>query len=75
MIYAIGLRKTSRWAQYHRCALLAINSGHDIDKQLSLYYASTARFPAWQVFVTRAIIICLILPGGEAKKASAPGSS
>lgn len=28
-------RKTSRWAQYHRCAFLAINSAQDIDRQLT----------------------------------------
>jgi cellulose biosynthesis protein BcsE len=27
--------KTSRWAQYHRCAFLAINSAQDIDRQLT----------------------------------------
>jgi hypothetical protein len=69
------VEKTSRWAQYHRCAFLAINSAQDIDRQLTPYYVSTAPFPDWQVFVTRATGISLILPGGEAIKASAPSSS
>lgn len=63
------VEKSYRWTNYHRCSLLVLNSGHDIDKQLSLYYASTARFPAWQVFVTRGIITCSISPGGGVKKA------
>lgn len=29
------VEKTSRWAQYHRCAFLAINSAQDIDRQLT----------------------------------------
>ena len=29
------MEKTSRWAQYHRCAFLAINSAQDIDRQLT----------------------------------------
>lgn len=38
------VEKTSRWAQYHRCAFLAINSAQDIDRQLTPYYVSTAPF-------------------------------
>ncbi|MFM8025223.1 cellulose biosynthesis protein BcsE [Klebsiella pneumoniae] len=29
------VEKTSRWAQYHRCAFLAINSAQEIDRQLT----------------------------------------
>ena len=29
------LEKSYRWTNYHRCSLLVLNSGHDIDKQLS----------------------------------------
>ncbi len=29
------VEKSYRWTNYHRCSLLVLNSGHDIDKQLS----------------------------------------
>ena len=62
------VEKSYRWTNYHRCSLLVLNSGHDIDKQLS---------PLLREYrsLSGGITTCSISPGGGVKKASAPGSS
>ncbi len=60
------VEKTSRWAQYHRCAFLAINSAQDIDRQLTPLlreYRSLSGLASIRYQGDRHI--SLILPGGK----------
>jgi hypothetical protein len=69
------VEKSYRWTNYHRCSLLVLNSGHDIDKQLSPLLREYRSLSGLASIRYQGITTCSISPGGGVKKASAPGSS
>lgn len=69
------VEKSNRWAKYHNCSLMILNSANDTDKQLSPLLRQYRALSGWRAFVIRAIAIYLISHGGAVRKVLARSNS